>query len=105
MIPVIKTKINLVDLFLNNFKRKEKFKKMIFKIYFLESHKMTYLQKRLLSKEKINRYDKNNQRHGKWKTFYANGKIEWEADYLLRTALTAWSKHGPSRQPHTILQF
>ena len=36
----------------------------------------------LLSKEKINRYDKNNQRHGKWKTFYANGKIEWEADYL-----------------------
>ncbi len=46
MIPVIKTKINLVDLFLNNFKRKEKFKKMIFKIYFLESHKMTYLQKR-----------------------------------------------------------
>ena len=46
MIPVIKTKINLVDLFLNNFKRKEKFKKMIFKICFLESHKMTYLQKR-----------------------------------------------------------
>ena len=36
----------------------------------------------LLSKEKINRYDLNNQKHGIWKTFHTNGKVKWEANYI-----------------------
>ena len=35
----------------------------------------------LLSKEQINRFDKDLKKHGKWKKFHANGKVKWEGIY------------------------
>ena len=35
----------------------------------------------LLSKEQINRFDKDYKKHGKWKKFHENGKTKWEGTY------------------------
>ena len=35
----------------------------------------------LISKEKINRFDKQGKKHGLWRTYHINKKIKWEAEY------------------------
>jgi antitoxin component YwqK of YwqJK toxin-antitoxin module len=40
-----------------------------------------YRQGYVKKQEKINRRDKNNQKQGNWKDFYANGNIKWEGKF------------------------